>query len=99
MNKRELGKIEKYKMLKDEIARMSGRKKGIVIPVVVGALATISTGFKNYVTAIGSEMKVEHAQKTALLGTAKILRLALGSYKKQHHKCQLCTTTLSLSQN
>ena len=45
-------------------------------------LGAISTGFEKYIAAIGIEMRVEHAQKkkekTALLGTAKILKLVLG---------------------
>ena len=75
VNEREVGKIEKYKVLKDEIARMWNMKEVTVIPVVVGALGAISTGFEKY---IGIKMRVEHAQKTALLGTARILRLVLG---------------------
>ena len=47
------------------------------ILVVAGALGAILTGFEKYIAAIGIEMKVEHAQKTALLGTARILRLVL----------------------
>ena len=43
MNEKEVGKMEKYKMLKDEITRMWGMIKVIVIPVVVGALDAIST--------------------------------------------------------
>ena len=35
LNEREVGKIEKYKVLKNEIARMWGMKEVIVIPVVV----------------------------------------------------------------
>ena len=66
VNEREVGKIEKYKALKDEIERMWGMKEVIVIPVVVGALGAISTGFEKYIAAIGIEMRVEHAQKTAL---------------------------------
>ena len=54
VNKREVGKIEKYKVLKDEIARMWHMKEVIVIPLV---------GFEKYIAAIGIEMKVEHAQK------------------------------------
>ena len=65
-------------MLKDEIARMWDMKEVIVIPVVVGALGAISNGFEKYIAAIGIEMTVEHAQKTALLGTARILRLVGG---------------------
>ena len=78
MNKRKVRKIEKYKVLKDEITRVWDMKEVILIPVVVGALGAISTGFEEYNTAIGIEMRVEHAQKTALLGTARILRLVLG---------------------
>ena len=78
-----MGKIEQYKMLKDEIARMWGMKKVIVIPLVVGALGAISADFEKYVAAIGIEMKVEHAQKTTLLETTRILRLVLGCYRKK----------------
>ena len=41
LNEREVGKIEKYKRRKDQIARMWGMKEVIVIPVVVGALGAI----------------------------------------------------------
>ena len=78
VNEREVRKIEKYKVLKDEIARTWGMKEGIVISVVVGALGAILTGFEKYMTAIGTKMRVEHAQKIAFLGTARILRLLLG---------------------
>ena len=78
VNEREVGKIEKYKVLKDEIARMWNMKEVIVIPVVVRALGAISTDFEKYIAAIGIEMRVEHAQETALLETARFLRLALG---------------------
>ena len=69
-------------MLKDEIKRMWGIKKVIVIPLVVGVSGAISTGFQKYVAAIGIKMKVEQAQKTALYRTARTLRLVLGCLKK-----------------
>ena len=78
MNEREVGKIKEYKVLKDDIARIWGMKEVIVIPVVVRALGAISTDFEKYIAAIGIEMRVEHAQETALLETARFLRLALG---------------------
>ena len=65
-------------MLKDEITRMWDMKEVIVIPVIVGVLGAISTGFEKYIAAIGIEMRVELAQKRALLGTARILRVVLG---------------------
>ena len=58
VNEREVGKIEKYRVPKDEIARMWGMKEVIVIPRVVGALGAISTGFEKYIAAIGIEMRV-----------------------------------------
>ena len=48
-----------------------------VIPVVLGALEALSTRFQKFVKDIGITLKTEHAQKTALLGTARILRLVL----------------------
>ena len=68
VNEREVGKIEKYKVLKNEIARMWDMKEVIVIPVVVGALSAISTGFEKYIAAIGIGMRVEHAQKKLYWG-------------------------------
>ena len=38
---KEREKIEKYSLLKDEIARLQQMKKVVVIPIVVGALGTI----------------------------------------------------------
>ena len=63
VNEREVGKTEKQKLLEDEIARMWDMMKVIVIPVVLGALSAISSGFKKHVAAIGIEMKVERLQK------------------------------------
>ena len=39
-------------------------KEVIVIPVVLGALGAISTGFEKYIAATGIDMRVEHPQKT-----------------------------------
>ena len=46
-----------------------------VIPMVVGALGAITPRFEKFVMETGIELHVEHVQKTALLGTARILRL------------------------
>ena len=47
-----------------------------MIPIVVGALGTITT-FKKYIESLVIEIKIEHIQKSALLGTAKIIRMVL----------------------
>ena len=62
----------------DEIARLWSIRKVEIIPVVVDALGAVSKQFEAYIEAIGIEMNIEHAQKTALLGSARILRLVLG---------------------
>ena len=52
-------------------------RKVIVVPVVIGALGTVSVNFKEYMKRIGVNVRLEVIQKTALLGTAKILRRVL----------------------
>ena len=53
-NERE--KIEKYSFLKDEIASLWEMKKVAVIPIVVGALETITTKFEKYIESVGIEI-------------------------------------------
>ena len=74
---KEIEKIEKYGPLKDEIARLWDIRKVSVIPVVVGAVGALSITFEKFIKDIGITLKTEHAQKTALLRTARILRLVL----------------------
>ena len=52
-------------------------RKVIVIPVVIGALGAVSVNFKEYTKRIAVNVKLEVIQKTALLGTVKILRKVL----------------------
>ena len=42
-------KIEKYSLLKEEIARLLQMKNVVVIPIVVGALGTITTTYEKYI--------------------------------------------------
>jgi hypothetical protein len=48
-----------------------------VIPVIIGATVTISKSFRKYVSTIPRNHEVTELQKTALLGTAHILRRVL----------------------
>ena len=48
-----------------------------VIPVVVGALGSTSKKLKNYIEEMGFVVSTALLQKTALLGTARILRKVL----------------------
>ena len=49
-------------------------RRVIVLPVVIGALEVVSVNFKKNMKQIGVKVGLEVIQKTALLGTAKILR-------------------------
>jgi hypothetical protein len=48
-----------------------------VIPVIIGATGTISKTFTKYVSNIPGIHEVKKLQKTAILGTAHILRKIL----------------------
>ena len=48
-----------------------------VIPVTIGATGTISKSFRKYVSNIPGNHEVKELKKTAILGTAHILREVL----------------------
>jgi hypothetical protein len=48
-----------------------------VIPVITGATGTISKSFRKYASNIPGNHEVRELQKTAILGTAHVLRKAL----------------------
>ena len=48
-----------------------------VIPVIIGAIGTISKSLRTYVSNIPGNHEVKELQKTAILGTAHILRKVL----------------------
>ena len=52
-------------------------KKVKVIPVMTGALGAISYKFDKHTEEIGLQIRLKVMQKTALLGTARILRNVL----------------------
>ena len=52
-------------------------RKVIVVSVVIEALGALSVNFKEYMKPIGVKVRLDVIVKTALLGTAKILRKVL----------------------
>jgi len=74
--KKEAEKILKYKDLTIEIQRIWSVKTK-VIPVIIGATGTISKSFRKYVSNVPGNHEVKKLQKTAILGTAHILRKVL----------------------
>ena len=74
--KKEAEQILKYKDLTIEIQCM-WYVKTKVIPVIIVATRTISKPFRKYVSNIPRKHEVKELQKTAILGTAHILRKVL----------------------
>ena len=70
-------KLQKYQLLKDEIAKVWRMRKVIVVPVVIEDLGAVSVNFKECMKRIGVNVRLEVIHKTALLGTARILRKVL----------------------
>ena len=73
MIKKEAETILKYKDLTLDIQRMWNVKTK-VITVIIG---TISKSFRKYMSNITGNHEVKELQKTAILGTAHILRKVL----------------------
>ena len=65
-----------YKVLTIQIQRMWNVKTK-VIPITTGATGTISKSFRKYMSNIPENYEVKELQKTAILGTAHILRKVL----------------------
>ena len=76
MVKKEAEKFLKYKDLTTEIQCMWNVKTK-VIPVIIGTTVTNSKLFRKYVSNIPGKHEVKELQKTAILGTAHILRKVL----------------------
>ena len=69
-------KIDKYQDLQIELGKLR-KLKAEVVPVVAGALGTIPHNLKFYLKKIDIPIVILCLQKTAILGTAFILRRVL----------------------
>ena len=74
--KKEAEKVLKYKDLTIEIQGM-WKVKIRLKPVIIAATGTISKSFRKYICNIPGNHEVKELQKTAILGTAHILRKVL----------------------
>jgi hypothetical protein len=74
--KKEAEKILKYEDLITEIQRTWNVKTKLA-PVIIGATGTISKSFRKYLSSITGKHDIKEIQKTAILGTAHILRKVL----------------------
>ena len=73
---KETEKIEKYDELKREVERL-WQVKAKVIPIVLGALGTVTRSLSNYIKEIGVKTQIKLIQKSVLFGTARVLRKIL----------------------
>ena len=77
VGEKEREKVGKHRDLKREIGRSWKLKMVEVVPVVIGALGSVTNGFDRWIEKLGIPLSVGVMQKTALLGTARILRKVL----------------------
>ena len=70
-------KVEKYQELAFEIRRIHGASKVIIIPIMIGALGSISEGAKTWFGKLDVPDFLGSVQLSAILGTAHLSRKVL----------------------
>ena len=74
---KEQDKILVYQDLKREIKKNWDLRKVYIVPVVIGALGAVTSNFSKYLDSIHCNLSVSKLQKTAVLGSARILRMVM----------------------
>ena len=77
MKNKEKEKIENYQDLKWELKWIWKLRRVTVVPVIIGALGTVSKDIEKWLAEIDVTCRLESLQRTCLLGTARILRKVL----------------------
>ena len=77
IDEKEKGKVEKYQDLKKEIRGLWKLRNVEIVPVVIGALGSVSAEFDRWMGKLGITCSVGVIQRSVLLGTARILRKVL----------------------
>ena len=80
--KKEAEKITKYRDLEIEIQKCWNLKKIRTIPVVIGALGSVTLGMYGYLENISKNLNFDVIQRTAIMGSAHILRNFLTPIEK-----------------
>ena len=70
---KEKEKIENYQDLKQELKWIWKLHWVTVVPIIIGALGTVSKDLKKWLAEIGVTCHLESLQRACLLGTARIL--------------------------
>ena len=71
---KEQEKLDNYNPLKFKVAKLWGQKKVTIVPIIIGALGTVSSKFQSWVNTIDIECPTKLLQKTCLLVIARIIR-------------------------
>ena len=82
VKEKEFEKAEKHQNLARELRRMWEVKTNVV-PIVLWALGTVPLRLKGNLKGIGVDTSISLIQKSALLGSARILGKVLESFKFQ----------------
>ena len=77
VKEKEKEKVEKYQDLKKEIKRLRKLGNVEIVPVVVGALGSVSAEFERWMGKLGITCNVGVMQKSVLFRTTRILRKLL----------------------
>jgi hypothetical protein len=75
-SRKKVKKILKYKDLIIDIQHMWNAKEKVIV-VKIGATGTISKSLRQYLSDILGKKEIREIQKTAIFGTAQILREVL----------------------
>ena len=76
IERKEFEKIDNYSELRVELARL-WNTEARVVPIVIGALGSIPKKLREHVEQLGIAPNITTLQKSALVGTANILRKVL----------------------
>ena len=79
IEKKEMEKKDAYGDLKYEIFKVYKGEvnKVFIIPIIIGALGSVTKRFKSYLEQLKCDVHLEVVQRTCLLGSARILRKVL----------------------
>ena len=84
IEKKEKEKCTNCSELKYEIAKIWKMRKVEVIPVVIGALGTVTKHFEKWIERFDSDLTIEASQKPCLLGMVRIIQSV--GYKMKKNK-------------
>ena len=83
VGEKERGKVEKYQDLKREIGRLWKLKMVEVVPVVIGALGSVTKGFDRWIDKLGIPYSVMCNAKNCLVENCKDIEESIGNVKKR----------------